>query len=392
MEYYYEEKLVEINTSRGVDEFEVIPNICAKYLPMDEVINPHEKLLGYEDDTATYKDVDDSNLLKSLVGKQTKLIISCYDKYRNKVKTGGENFDIKIQVSENDNKTNVPKEIKDSKNGNYLVEFVPPLQGEYNIVIILHENEYYSTSKKINNNKCEKEKPISCSNKDICVKDMKDCIDGNKCPKVNLPIYCEINGKTSCVKSSAECDCYKNLSDPLDPYIKCYLGDVCVLKSKKEGMCYDPWDINCDRFSEYRTFNKDGICRSKEESPARRVCPLGYNLCTDLTCRKDIKECEIYEDCANDEIRCADMSCVKDQKDCPSRITCPKANQVVCPDGECVENEVYCKVLPTCNGSAKFLCSQNVCSKDKFSCPKFISCGHGRALCKDMVCRFTCRD
>jgi hypothetical protein len=378
MEYYYSNKLVEINTSRGIDEFEVIPNICSKFIPK-------------EGEKTTYKDVDDSNLLNTLVGKQTKLIISCYDIYRNKVITGGENFSIKIQVSENENKTNVPLNIKDNLNGNYIVEFVPPLQGDYNIVIILRENEYYSTKEIIYNNNCKGDKPLSCSNKEKCVNDLKECIDDNKC-QIETPIYCEVDGKPKCTKSTKECDCPKNVKNPKDPYVKCFQGDVCVLSSKKESMCFDPWDIDCQRFSEFRILNKDGICRSKEESPARRVCPLGFYLCTDLTCRKNIEDCEIYRDCANDEIRCADMTCVKDQKDCPSRITCPKENQVVCPDGECVDNDIYCKTLPTCNEGAKFLCSGNVCSSDKYSCPKFISCGHGRALCKDMVCRYSCRD
>jgi hypothetical protein len=378
MEYYYKNKLVEINTSRGINDFEVIPNICAKFNPK-------------EGDKTTFKDVDDSNLLNTLVGKQTQLIISCFDKYRNKVKIGGENFSIKIQVSEQENNTNVPFNVKDKLNGNYIVEFVPPIQGDYNIVIILRENEYFTTKGMINNNNCKGDKPLSCSNKEKCVKDLKECVDDNKCQPQN-PIYCDINGVPQCAKSSEECDCPKNVKNSNDPYVRCFQGDVCVLSSKKESMCFDPWNIDCERFSEFRVLNKDGICRSKEESPARRVCPLGLQLCTDLTCRKNIEECEIYNDCAYDEIRCADMTCVKDQKDCPSRITCPRENQVVCPDGECVDNEINCKTLPICNEGAKFLCSQNVCSSDKYSCPKFISCGHGRALCKDMVCRYSCRD
>ena len=55
-------------------------------------------------------------------------------------------------------------------------------------------------------------------------------------------------------------------------------------------------------------FNNDGICRFKKENPSQRVCPLGYTLCPNLTCRKSLSECDIYEDCKNDEINNSCMS------------------------------------------------------------------------------------
>jgi len=378
LDYIYKGETVNLGILNGPKEFEILPNICSFKKPL----------------------VDKNKFDKAISGEPTYLTIICQDEFENRISTGGEIFSSKIQATlEGDKTTEVSSKITDNKDGTYKIEFTPPLKGNYQIKILLNKDEYYTISnKQIGDLTCEDKTMFRCTNNiEKCVKDLKDCLSPN--PEINCqtdkekPIGCRVNGNNVCVKSKNECDCPENLSDRNNPYIKCPSTNVCILKNRYESMCFDPLPIDCfKKYPTFKIFNNDGICRSSDESPNQRVCPLGYVICPDLTCRQNMAQCQDYDDCKDNEIRCSDMSCSKDQKDCPSTITCPKVNQFVCPDGICVNSELECKRLPVCNEPFPYLCSQNVCSKDYKSCPKSISCGTGKALCSDMICRASCRN
>jgi len=381
LEYYYNGDLVDLNSSNGPKEISILPNVCS----------------NKKSESSEIKKIATEKLDKAIAGEPTFFQVFCYDEFNNKVNTGGEAFLAKIQVKiENGKSTEVNSKVNDNQDGSYKFDFTPPLKGKYDIKILLNNEEFISLADiEIGDLSCPKETPFRCTNNiEKCVKDLKECLMQDpdfKCEIADKPIGCFVNGTKSCVKSKNDCDCGKSANDA-DPYVKCESNKLCILKSKYNSMCFDPLIIDCPRkFPTYPVFNKDGICRINDESPSQRVCPLGFLICADLTCRQSISECQIYEACKNDEIRCSDMTCVKDQKDCPSTITCPLPDQFICPDGECVSSELACKRLPLCDKAYPFLCSQNVCAENKNSCPKSISCGHGKALCSDMICKSSCR-
>lgn len=373
LEYYYEDQLVSINSIKGPSDFIVVPSICNK----------------------KYLDMNNKQIDKAIAGEPTNLAINCRDVYNNKISVGGEIFSAKILVKIDNGKTSeVNNKITDNLDGSYKLEFTPPLKGKYDIKILLNNDEYYTLlNKEITDSSCPAETPIRCTNNpDKCVREPKDCLNDKPTGETDCklepskPYGCLVQAKPNCVESMTYCDCPQN-------YVKCQSTNVCIKKERFESLCFDPFVIDCQvKFpTTYPIFSNDGICRSSNESPNQRVCPLGFALCPDLSCRSSIEKCEDYEDCKSDEFRCSDLSCVKDQKDCPNTIICPYKNQFVCPDGTCVDNEFKCKGLPSCNSPLAYLCSQNVCSNSKNNCPKSISCGHGKSLCSDMICRTRCR-
>ena len=367
IEYFYNDILVNIDTSKGLSDFAVLPTSCNK----------------------KYPSIDTKSLDKAITGEPTFILIYCFDEFNNKISAGGEIFENRIQIKTKSGKSiEINGKLIDNKDGSYKIQFTPPLTGQYDIKIILNEEDFINiNNKEIKENNCVDETMFKCTNIDKCVKNLKECNTDNEgldCPN-NLPFGCKINGTAKCVESKTLCDC------PLN-HMKCPSTNTCIRKEKFDSMCFDPLEIDCEnKYPDFPVFNNDGICRFKKENPSQRVCPLGYTLCPNLTCRKSLSECDIYEDCKNDEIRCIDMSCEKDQKDCPSTITCQMDNQFVCPDGSCVLSEMNCKRLPQCNGNFQYLCAQNVCSDNKMNCPKAISCGHGKSLCSDVICRNTCQ-
>jgi len=384
LNYFYMDEIIEnINSINGPRELEILPNVCSK-----QTSKENEHLM-----------VNLENLNKALSGEPTYLTVICYDIYKNRINSGKENFSAKIHLKYDDGKiTEINAKTNDNGDGTYKIEFTPPYKGKYDIRVLLNKEEYYNLSNfEIEDLSCPEEKPIRCTNKiELCVKNPEECIDSNpeiKCPP-DSPLGCRVNGNLTCVKSNTDCDCPENIKDVSNPFIKCPSTKVCIPKSLFEELCFDPYEIDCEKLNpNYPIYNKDGICRIKVESPSFRVCPLGLTLCADLTCRKNIFGCRFdFKKCANDQMRCSDLSCVKNQKDCPSTIVCSKPEQYVCPDGICVNIEAECKILPKCGKDFPYLCSQNVCAKTKENCPKSISCGHGRALCSDMICRTTCRE
>ena len=367
---YYGVEVTNMDYSKGPYDITIIPEVCNSKFP----------------------ELNMTPIEKAITGIPTSFTISCKDVYGNRISTGGEAFNVMINVSvgeEGKISSDVKTKITDYLNGNYKVEFVPPLAGEYSLTIDLR-GEIYEGNKKftILDNNCPKTTPIVCPNKlDSCVADPFECIEkpaGYDCPSV-LPFSCLVNNEKKCVKSQTECDC------PPDMF-RCEYMNICV-PNDKPYLCSYSVQIDCKNLNSLWTLGKDGICRENEnDNPSQRVCPIGFLLCPDLSCRDSYSKCPNYDDCISQTmIRCPDQSCVKDQKDCPSTITCSKPNQVVCPDGTCVESELKCKSLPKCIAPNSILCPDNTCVSDIKNCPKSVSCGHGMSLCNDIICKNTCQ-
>lgn len=122
------------------------------------------------------------------------------------------------------------------------------------------------------------------------------------------------------------------------------------------------------------------------------LCPPGYVVCADLSCRKNYDECVLPPELDSDQLRCIDQTIVNKKKayQCPSKISCPNPDDVVCPGGSCVENEILCPPLNKCFGDYPYRCNDNVCAESYESCSIGVACGHKSLLCSDFVCRNYC--
>jgi hypothetical protein len=370
IKYLYENvELATIDNSKGPSTVNIVPEACR----------------------GKYPTLDLSIVNKASTGLPTSFTITCKDTYGNKISTGGESFLIYLTVTVLETKTisDVKTIVTDNSNGSYTVNFIPPLSGEYLLNIDLNGEIYGGINRfVINSTVCTETTPFSCPNKlEKCVSDTYDCIEkdvGYKCNR-DQPFYCSVNGTMTCVKSQTMCDCPKT-------HFKSSFMSYCIPNNKHY---MDPFflPINCSKiYPSYPIQSTDGICRLKQDDkPSQRVCPIGFVLCPDLTCRDNYSNCTAYDECASKSmVRCSNQSCVKDQKDCPGTIICPSVDLVVCPDGTCVNNEIKCKPLPKCIAPNNVLCPDNSCVSDIKSCPKSIACGHGLALCSDMSCKPTC--
>ena len=263
---------------------------------------------------------------------------------------------------------------------------MPPIEANYVFNIYLNSmgsfSIYDTYEKEIFDYSCEEPK-IKCPNKNFCVdkNEIYQCIDiNNECTDNNKPFKCKsrYTGNEECVQSQTDCECPEG-------YKLCEPMNNCI---KNTSDCQYFLKIDCD--NSYSFLCYDGICRNSEKNqPNKRRCPIGYVLCSDLSCQKSYDECKEIK-CSENMITCLDNTCVTDQSLCPTLITCTNENHVVCPDGKCVENEIYCSKLKECNGDLPYLCSNNECAKDEFSCNKGIVCGHGKSLCEDFICRENC--
>ncbi len=356
----------KIDTKNGPNDVVFIPGSCSLKFPI----------------------LDVSQVTTIFVGDQAKAKISCYDQFNNKIGKGGENFAgiVTVYVEKNKLSSDVKSKIVDNKDGTYFLEFLPQIEGRYDIIATLNAEKYGATEKvEIKNSVCPPEKPNKCpNNPKICASTPYDCIEPkNNCPKVT-PFYCKRDGILQCLPSQKMCDCP-------DGYIRCPVTNVCIEKDKR-NLCPFNLPINCPQLypaSPY--FCPDGICRkNKKECNNERVCPIGFIMCVDLSCRKDYSQCFKFEPCGKTDLKCMDQTCVRDQKDCPNSITCAKISQKVCPNGTCVDNEVFCSPLPVCNVPNNILCNNNTCVSKIENCPKSIACEHEKALCEDVVCKDSC--
>lgn len=369
--YYYKDVKIKVNTDVGPNIINIVPTKCDK--DNSEVI---------------YKNLEN----QMIIGEQYTFKINCFDFYKNKVPNGGAQFVINSVIKNSDNviiDTDVKTNIIDELNGNYSIQFSPYRVGNYFFNIQLEKLEVKSFNLAVINSFCEKDKLLECpNNSKLCVKDLYECLsdqDKKNCSK-DSPFYCQgDDGKFACMKSQSDCKCK-------DGYQRCKDSNskICV-PNNSLFLCPFSLKMTCSRLK-LNVQCPDGICKNNlNECSNRRVCPLGNVLCPDLSCRKNLEDCIIYKACASNQITCPDQTCVSDQKDCPSLLTCQKRNQVVCPSGECVDSEILCPKLPKCLISPNtILCPNNTCVSNVMNCPKTISCGHGKSLCRDMICRDKC--
>ena len=215
-------------------------------------------------------------------------------------------------------------------------------------------------------------------------------LDSENCPDSDKPFYCLVDGEYTCVGSQIDCDCPNG-------YIKCDYMKYCVPEDRTD-MCpsYIMTKKRCEKLNSAYTLFADGICRNKNTGrlPNQRVCPVGYVLCPDLSCRKTHAECMKSDECDKNENRCADQSCQPYSSYCPSTVTCEDPRDVVCPGSKCVKNEMYCPDLIECDIELPYLCGNSpyqTCSLDYDNCPTSISCYHGLQLCEDLICRPECK-
>ena len=307
----------------------------------------------------------------------------CYDKYYNKITKGGEDFSVSGNLFIDYDKVDLNSvEIKDNTDGTYTVSFIPNYPGKY-IISIFNNNEKYGedVSLLFEIRECKGSTPILCPD-NRCVENYYQCIgDLNGCD-IDAPFKCKVNGTETCVKSQIDCDC------PLG-YIRCDYMRYCV-KEERPDMC--------PRFKETRCSLRnnvvfpDGVCRPPDRLPPNQiVCPIGYVLCPDLTCRENHDLCELSPELPDDKVRCVEQTITSYSKECPSTVTCDDRNQVVCSNTrKCVNSEVECPKLTECSSSRPFLCAPDWCVPNSSYCPKAKACGLGKSMCRDQLCRIDC--
>ena len=324
----------------------------------------------------------DSNINGIISPKPAHFDFQCYDIYNNTITKGGENFIVSGDlISNNGNFKPEDLEIKDNYDGTYTVSFIPNTVGKY-IIRIFNDNKKYGEDITYNFAKktCSGSTPVLCPD-NICKEDLYQCITPpNDCDK-STPFKCKVNGVEQCVKSQTDCDCPEG-------YYKCTYMHYCVPENRSDDMCAIFANIMCNKKSiQYA----DGVCRPKGGAdPNQIVCPIGKVLCADLTCQDNYTLCPVSEKLPTGKIRCVDQTVVTTANECPSTIHCRNPNDVVCNDGTCVDNEIKCAPIKECSLNYPYLCSNNVCAKSSSDCTKGISCGTGRALCFDLICRDSC--
>ena len=308
----------------------------------------------------------------------------CYDKYYNKIIKGGEDFSVTGHIlidNDNINLNNV--EINDNTDGTYSISFIPNYPGKY-IISIFNKNEKYGedVSLLFEIKECKGSTPILCPD-DRCVENYYQCIEPPNGCDIDTPFKCKVNGIETCVKSQIDCDC------PLG-YIRCGYMHYCV-KEGKNDMCPTFKATAKCKISKNIVF-PDGVCRPSDHLPPNQiVCPIGYVLCPDLTCRKNHSQCELSPDLPSNKVRCVDQSIKNSNSECPSTISCDDPNQVVCSNTrKCVNNEIECPKLTECSSSMPFLCSPDWCVPNSSYCPKAKACGEGYSMCSDLLCKTSC--
>ena len=307
----------------------------------------------------------------------------CYDIYENMITTGGESFTVYGSIISSDIIDLDSIAIYDNNDGTYKVSFIPNMPGTYLIRLFVDEEKYGKDIEiEYGERVCSGETPVLCPNNQ-CAKDYYGCIiPPNGCP-IETPFKCKVNNTEGvCVKSQIECDCPSG-------YIRCSYMKYCVPEDRPD-MCPKYKYRKCSVFDGTWIYHPDGICRPKTSNkPNQIVCPIGYVLCPDLTCRENHDLCARSEYLTSGQTRCVNQVRNTDATKCSSTITCPSPDQVVC-NGECIDNEIYCKPLKECPDSYPFLCPYNECAAQSSDCASPIACGDGQSLCYDSICRESC--
>ena len=392
----------QIKSEEKVDKLGTLYNSLSIYVKGQYIIKYYYNeaelnILNYNDITTpknikiipgkcsnVYTTIDFSAIEGKKIGTNINIEIICKDYYGNSITKGGEYFTSKVYYSpdESSQVTIIDSLITDKNNGTYILSFYPPLEGYYYFSLILDDEIFYLEPEEkfyLEILKCDK---YLCKD-GSCVDSIKDCLEEeNLCPETK-PINCTINGIFTCTNLQTECDCPNNL-------IKCENVNYCIESYDIECPFFLP--ISCKKkYPNYEYKNYDGICRlNQNQAPNRRICPIGYILCSDFTCKTSYDKCIKYPECNEDEIRCLDQSCVTDQEYCPSQISCGDNSKFVCPDGSCVDSDLDCQKLPNCPSNTPYLCANYVCVENESQCSKNQACGHGKTLCSDGVCREEC--
>ena len=361
--YYYKDKLITIKNNTGPDNITYIAGACNK---------DNSEIISQESE--------------NIMGNENNITIKCFDKYKNVIKKGGENFSANIKVDYTDELNST---IIDNKDGSYTLKYTKSLFGIYSIIILLDEKNFNKITLNLTDVKCKG------YHDKICPYGYKICLDVEsyycipfeiKCDDPEerwseKPFKCKNTNTNKCVAKLTECE-------PEEGYKKCdYMGFQ--YPQDKEYLCSNYASIiNCP---EGKVLCDDGICRDVKKNPSQIVCPVGTVLCPDLTCRNSLSQCKTdYPQCKNNQYRCRDQSCVDDIEKCPSTLKCSDS-QMVCPDGKCVTSVLDCGRLKTCPESEPFLCLDYSCAKNAESCNHFKACGHGQFLCSDTKeCSDTC--
>ena len=324
--------------------------------------------------------IDISNINGIVSPKPVYFDFQCYDIYNNIITKGGENFIVSGQcISTNLDVEDL--EIEDNDDGTYTISFVPNNPDTYIIRIFNADNKYgEDITFNFDRKTCSGSTPALCPD-NICRENLYQCITPpNDCDK-STPFKCKVNGTEKCVKSQTDCDCPEG-------YYKCSYMHYCVPEKRKD-MCSRLLPQICEQG--YKLY-ADSVCRPiGGADPSQIVCPIGKVLCADLTCQNNYSLCPVSKEVPPSKQRCVDRSTASSSIDCPSTIHCTNPNYVVCTSGKCVENEIECPPIKECPLSYPYLCSNNVCAKSFSDCPKGISCGKGKALCQDSVCRDICQ-
>ena len=357
--YYYKDKLITIKNNKGPDNITYIAGACNK---------DNSEIISQESE--------------NIMGNENNITIKCFDKYKNVIKKGGENFSANIKVDYTDE---LKSTIIDNKDGSYTLKYTKSLFGIYSIIILLDEKNFNKITLNLTDLNCKEEGYVKCPyGYKICYyDDIIACIPSEiKCDKkeesYEKPFKCK--NTNECVESLTECE-------PEEGYKKCfYMGFQ--YPQDKEYLCSNYTGISCQ---EGQVLCDDGICRDEKNNPTQIVCPVGTVLCPDLTCRNSLSQCKTdYPECGKDQYRCRDQSCVDDIKKCPSTLTCSHS-QMVCPDGTCVDSVLNCGRLKTCPESEPFLCLDYSCAKNAESCTHFPACEDGKFLCSDTLeCSASC--
>ena len=315
--------------------------------------------------------------------KQEYFKFQCYDKFNNKITKGGEDFSVTAHISlDSDDFVELNNvKIKDNYDGTYTISFIPNYPGTY-VFNIFNNNEKYGqdVSLLFGTKECKGTTPILCPD-NRCVANAYQCIDPPNGCDIDTPFKCKVNGTETCVKSQIDCDCPEG-------YIRCDYMRYCVREDRPD-MCPLYKQNRCQK--DYLYF-PDGICRPKDHIPPNQiVCPIGYVLCPDLTCRKDHSLCELSEELKSNEVRCVEQSIKKTNEECPSIVSCDDPNKVVCSNTrQCVNNEIECPKLTECSHHLPFLCAPDWCAYKSSMCPKAKACGEGNSMCWDQICRTSC--
>ena len=370
---YKEEKVTKVNGDEDLPTWVVHNGPCYAY------DNEHFDLSNFTNNQITLQ-------------RKNTFKFKCYDYYNNSIDYGGEIFHADCNYVYNSRQSSIEAVVDDEGTGYYYVTFIPTNYGKHiiNLQIERKNNgqEKYGEEIVLNLDKyeCPNGQKL-CPNSNKCVDNLIKCIyPPNDCPS-ETPFECKVNGETKCVSSQTDCDCPTG-------YIRCDYMHYCVPENRPD-MCATTryTKAQCKRINNGYTLFADGKCRSKTNgrTPNQKVCPIGKVLCADLSCRDNYDLCLVSDYCQDGESRCPDQTCQFYTENCPNTITCEKSTDYVCNNDKCVESELECESSAICDLEPfTNLCDGNLCTDSWEDCPKKVSCGHGKSLCSDNICREIC--